>query len=134
MQRNGLVSIFLRVLEYYEGILFLTSNRVNTFNDAFESRIHVPIRYNDLPFDSRKRIWHNFLDKIGDGVDIDEDGYDSLSLAELDGRQIKNVIRTAKSLATFHGQKLDREKLERVIDMQTEFEKESDLSNGGRST
>lgn len=31
MERNSLVSIFLRVVEYYEGILFLTSNRVSTF-------------------------------------------------------------------------------------------------------
>ncbi|KAJ7915974.1 hypothetical protein B0H13DRAFT_2451723 [Mycena leptocephala] len=28
--RNALVSVFLRLLEYYEGILFLTTNRVNT--------------------------------------------------------------------------------------------------------
>ena len=27
LERNKLVSIFLRVLEYYEGILFLTTNR-----------------------------------------------------------------------------------------------------------
>lgn len=27
LQRNALVSVFLRVLEYYEGILILTSNR-----------------------------------------------------------------------------------------------------------
>ncbi|KAJ7868428.1 hypothetical protein B0H13DRAFT_2558739 [Mycena leptocephala] len=30
VQRNALVSVFLRLLEYYEGILFLTTNRVNT--------------------------------------------------------------------------------------------------------
>lgn len=120
MERNSLVSIFLRVLEYYEGILFLTSNRVNTFDDAFKSRIHVPLKYNDLTVSSRKQIWKNFLGKLGDtNVKIDEKGYESLAQAEINGRQIKNVIRTAKSLAQFHGQKLDREKLEQVSRQQT---------------
>lgn len=31
---NALVSVFLRVLEYYDGILILTSNRVGTFDEA----------------------------------------------------------------------------------------------------
>lgn len=30
LNRNALVSVFLRALEYYEGILILTSNRVGT--------------------------------------------------------------------------------------------------------
>ena len=45
MQRNSLVSVFLRTLEYYSGILFMTTNRVRTFDDAFKSRIHVPLKY-----------------------------------------------------------------------------------------
>lgn len=130
MERNSLVSIFLRVLEYYEGILFLTSNRVNTFDDAFKSRIHVPLKYNDLTVSSRKQIWKNFLGKLGDGdVRMDEKGYESLAQAEINGRQIKNVIRTAKSLAQFQGQPLDRGKLEQVVQIQREFEQELDLAN-----
>lgn len=39
LQRNALVSVFLRVLEYYEGILILTSNRIGTFDEAFKSRV-----------------------------------------------------------------------------------------------
>ncbi|KAK4610520.1 hypothetical protein CLAFUW4_14220 [Fulvia fulva] len=131
MERNSLVSIFLRVLEYYEGILFLTSNRVNTFDDAFKSRIHVPLKYNDLTVDSRKQIWKNFLGKMESGVHVDEDGYDSLAQAEINGRQIKNVIRTAKSLAQFQKQKLDNEKLEQVIKIQMEFEHELDADSKG---
>lgn len=36
IHRNALVSIFLRLLEYFQGILFLTTNRVETFDDAFQ--------------------------------------------------------------------------------------------------
>lgn len=128
MERNSLVSIFLRVLEYYEGILFLTSNRVATFDDAFKSRIHVPLKYSSLTMESRKQVWKNFLGKMADeGVEIDDEGYNSLAQADINGRQIKNVIRTAKSLAQFHGQQLDRKKLEQVIQIQMEFEKDMDL-------
>lgn len=38
---HALVSVFLRVLEYYDGILSLTSNGVGTFEEAFRSRIQT---------------------------------------------------------------------------------------------
>jgi SpoVK/Ycf46/Vps4 family AAA+-type ATPase len=131
LERNSLVSIFLRVLEYYEGILFLTSNRVNTFDDAFKSRIHVPLKYNDLTVASRKQIWKNFLDKAEGNVELTDQEYESLAQSKINGRQIKNVIRTAQSLAQFNGAKLDLQKLEQVVKIQDEFERELDLMNAG---
>ena len=53
IHRNALVSIFLRLLEYFQGILFLTTNRVSTFDDAFQSRIHIALRVSP-PFPSPK--------------------------------------------------------------------------------
>ncbi|KAL9615704.1 MAG: hypothetical protein Q9160_009321, partial [Pyrenula sp. 1 TL-2023] len=35
LQRNSLVSIFLCAMEYYQGILFMTTSRVGTFNTGF---------------------------------------------------------------------------------------------------
>jgi len=43
IERNALVSIFLRTLEYFTGILILTTNRVATFDQAFRSRIHISL-------------------------------------------------------------------------------------------
>ncbi len=48
MKRNALVSVFLRVLEYYNGLLFLTTNRVGTIDEAFKSRIHMFLYYPPL--------------------------------------------------------------------------------------
>lgn len=56
LHRNAMVSVFLRILEYHSGIVFHTTNRVKTFDQAFKSRIHIPIRYNGLTTDSRKQI------------------------------------------------------------------------------
>ena len=132
MERNSLVSIFLRTLEYYSGILFMTTNRVRTFDDAFKSRIHVPLKYDDLPQSSRFKIWKNFLDKLrasqrpgtGVDVDVDDEGIEKLARSPLNGRQIKNVVRTAKSLAAYRGGCLDVEALMRVVEFQMDFEEE----------
>jgi hypothetical protein len=45
---NSLVSVFLRKLEYYQGIMLLTTNRVRDFDDAIQSRIHLALRYGPL--------------------------------------------------------------------------------------
>lgn len=63
LERNKLVSIFLRVLEYYEGIMFLTTNRVQTFDAAFQSRIHISLEYPELDKPARQAIWQNFLNR-----------------------------------------------------------------------
>ncbi|KAI5205180.1 P-loop containing nucleoside triphosphate hydrolase protein [Aureobasidium subglaciale] len=123
MHRNALVSIFLRVLEYYQGILFLTSNRVSTFDDAFKSRIHIPLKYGVLDASSRKQIWKNFLTKAGQGC-CDKDTLDKLARWELNGRQIKGIVRTGASLARFDGKDLDLETLEQVIEIQMDFERD----------
>jgi len=41
--RNATVSVFLRMLEYYKGVLILTTNRIGTFDEAFKSRVHLSL-------------------------------------------------------------------------------------------
>ena len=36
------------MLEYYEGILILTSNQIHTLDEAFKSRIQVALHYPTL--------------------------------------------------------------------------------------
>ena len=61
---NLISSVFLRVLEYYDGILILTTNRVGTFDEAFKSRIRLAIPYSNLNEDQRVEIWRNFIDML----------------------------------------------------------------------
>ncbi|KAL4931021.1 P-loop containing nucleoside triphosphate hydrolase protein [Aspergillus undulatus] len=60
---NRLLTVFLRKLEYYKGILFLTLNRATDFDDAILSRIHLKIKYNGLTNESRREIWDYFLSR-----------------------------------------------------------------------
>ncbi|KAF4950122.1 hypothetical protein FGADI_8391 [Fusarium gaditjirri] len=100
IKRNKLVSIFLRLLEYFEGVMFLTTNRVSAFDPAFESRIHLTIHYPNLDYASRLHIWKTFVNIGTDGNSLSEDELDELGSVELNGRQIKNVVKTARLLAT----------------------------------
>lgn len=45
---NRLVTVVLRKLEYFQGILFLTTNRMIDFDEAILSRIHLIVKYEDL--------------------------------------------------------------------------------------
>lgn len=60
---NALVSVFLRILEYYRGIMVLTTNRVKEIDDAIQSRISVALHYAPLGSDTRRTIWESFLKK-----------------------------------------------------------------------
>ncbi|KAL8849320.1 MAG: hypothetical protein Q9221_005671 [Calogaya cf. arnoldii] len=116
LERNKLVSIFLRMLEYYEGILFLTTNRVDNIDAAFQSRIHISMQYNDLSTSSRRHVWTNFLSAGGNRVHGFSDAdLDRLAEYEMNGREIKNVLKTAQLLAGKKKEKLAVGHVESVL-------------------
>ncbi|RAR04715.1 P-loop containing nucleoside triphosphate hydrolase protein [Stemphylium lycopersici] len=115
LERNKLVSIFLRVLEYYEGLLFLTTNRVDNIDQAFQSRIHVSLAYPHLTPESRMSIWDAFLDRLGARGEWSEEELGELAEQELNGRQIKNVLKSAALLAARRREKVGRKDVELVL-------------------
>jgi hypothetical protein len=60
------LQVFLRALDYFQGILFLTTNRVGHFDEAFMSRIHLSLGYEKLDDSARKKIWDNLFRKLSD--------------------------------------------------------------------
>lgn len=104
LTRNAIVSIFLRQLEYYQGILFLTTNRKEHIDEAFKSRVHFCHHYDNLNDDARKKIWQGFLNQARANprvtISIDEKGYTELFSMPLNGRQIKNTMKMAQFMAT----------------------------------
>jgi len=117
LERNKIVSIFLRTLEYYEGILFLTTNRVKNMDPAFQSRIHISMEYSALDKKARKQVWVNFLER-GIKHEIAEGEVEKLAEVELNGRQIKNVLKTSQLLAHHKGVPLKYEHLKTVFSVE----------------
>lgn len=124
LRRNGLVSIFLCALEYYRGVLFLTTNRVESFDPAFTSRIHVALHYKRLTNLDRARIWASNFDRLErdsqgkvyvthgarEYVLDGEEGNEANEL-QWNGREIRNALQTAVALAETEA---EEEGLERV--------------------
>lgn len=126
LKRNSLVSVFLRILEYYDGILILTSNRVGMFDEAFKSRIQVALHYENLNRSSRRQIWQNFIDMLEeDEEDVNFDEIklhiDDLAGKELNGRQIRNVLTTARQLAIYRNERLEWEHLIQALSVSSDF-------------
>jgi hypothetical protein len=105
-------------LEYYSGILILTTNRVGQFDEAIKSRIHISLYYPPLSKKSTLEIWKMNLDRLdrennkpppnrpvlfsrkeimnfakGHWAD------NEISKTCWNGRQIKNAFQTAIALA-----------------------------------
>ncbi|KAH6974935.1 hypothetical protein BKA56DRAFT_589801 [Ilyonectria sp. MPI-CAGE-AT-0026] len=122
LSRNSIVSIFLRAMDYFTGILFLTTNRVGHFDEAFMSRIHVSIGYERLDENARSQIWEALFEKLkedrqigGPNISYEYDAKcfvkknDELKKLEWNGREIRNAFQTAVALAIFDG-KVARER------------------------
>lgn len=126
IHRNALVSIFLRLLEYFQGILFLTTNRVETFDEAFVSRIHLSLRYSELTVKARRTVWKMFIQRVKDSEDMEveeitEEDFNTLSKRNINGRQIKNLTRAAQALAVHEGKSMGMSHIKRVLDVAESF-------------
>jgi AAA+ superfamily predicted ATPase len=117
-------AVFLRHLEYFSGIVFLTSNRVNIFDLAMKSRIHLAIEYSPPALQMRRMIWEQCLKAAPPSeisIDLDE-AIDVLIKDEVNGREIANAVNTAKTLARFEEKPLQMRHIETVLQVRRDFD------------
>lgn len=143
-----------------EGILFLTTNRVQTIDDAFQSRIHISLEYPQLNADSRRSVWKSFLGidnapsaktlasskgmngtltpplELTNGEAKSQDSkqvskavvptiehnlskrdIERLAQVQVNGRQIKNIVKTARLLAKRNQSPLSYGHISTVLDV-----------------
>ncbi|KAK7987012.1 atpase aaa+ type core protein [Apiospora saccharicola] len=141
LARNGFGSAFLRRMEYFKGLLFLTTNRVGQIDDAFISRVHVAIGYNALSPKDRTKIWEGFFRKLAKeraGKIQISPGAKKWVLekamtgeAQLNGREIRNALQTAITLAEAECEEdpdFDVETMCIIVD-KTHFQRVLDINN-----
>lgn len=125
-------------MEYYSGILFLTTNRVGDFDEAFTSRIHVSLYYPELDSKKTVRVFEINMDMIDErfkvkGREVKINRMDIASFAteyfvahphsRWNGRQIRNACQTALALAEFEAQDgslKDTENAKTVVNLKVE--------------
>jgi len=137
--RNAMVGIFLRLLEYHQGVLFLTTNRINCIDEAFNSRISVALNYDELDESARVEIWRNFLlatkenlaknrttSSSNPSVDVDFSSIDPKELAKypLNGRQIRSTIRLAQALSRSEGTPLNMAHIHKTVSVAINFKQQ----------
>jgi hypothetical protein len=96
LERSAIVGIFLRLLDYYRGILFLTTNRAEVLDHAVLSRVMLRLDYPDLDRPARANIWRTMF--AAAGLTLLDGTLDELAEKEINGRQIRNLSRLAKIL------------------------------------
>jgi AAA+ superfamily predicted ATPase len=110
--------------------MILTTNRIAVFDPAIKSRIHLAIKYHALSTDTRLNLWRNFLKRAqkqtpfqdNDTMDerqseplwMDDEALQRFAAMELNGRQIKNAVRTAHALAASEQKPLSCEFVEKT--------------------
>lgn len=115
IDRNAMVGVFLRLLERHQGVLFLTTNRASSMDEAFRSRISVIIPYEELNETSRNQVWRNLL--LAANISLNEESINKLTEYNINGRQIKNAIRMAQCLAFNQSTDVNLEHFKKVIKM-----------------
>ena len=110
------LAAFLRILEYYKGILILTTNRTVNFDDAFYSRIHLTLSFKALDQNSRQNIWQNFVRDAA----INKNDLVEFASEDLNGRQIKNIMKMARLLAKNEKEALNGRHIRDVLSVATE--------------
>ena len=107
IQQNAIVGVFLRVLEYYRGVLFMTSNRATIIDDAIMSRATAWIQYDKPKPEELKKIWKVLSTNYK--IDLDESVIDVLVKAfpTVSGRTVRNLLKLSRLLAVKQNKKVD---------------------------
>ncbi|KAK8113458.1 hypothetical protein PG984_013984 [Apiospora sp. TS-2023a] len=126
---NDLVTIFLRKIEYFNGILFLTTNRIGKLDQALGSRIHLILHYKRLGLDQSREVFRLNVLRLREAEDqqcqvsgekpvfiMEEaimrfaaDHYSKFPKGKgaWNGRQIRNAFLLATSLARGEAQRIN---------------------------
>lgn len=91
--------VFLRLVEHYQGVLFLTTNRMEVIDPAFQSRVDFILPYTDLTTEAREEVWRNLIIRAGtERMDVSDEDIRKLAQLNLNGREIKNLLKSAMLL------------------------------------
>lgn len=99
LEQNAIVGVFLRVLEYYAGILFLTTNRETITDDAILSRCTAHVRYDVPQGKDRERVWTVLAQQYKVEFTQRELAILLRDFGDISGRSIRQLLRLAKVMA-----------------------------------
>ena len=117
IEYNACVSVFLRLIETYFGILFLTTNRDKGIDPAFDSRIHLRIRYDELEDDEKVKVWDESFKRYK----INNVNPNEFKSFKLNNREIANIVQLAHILSDNDQNKINSDLINHLITMRQTF-------------
>ncbi|KAL7795153.1 P-loop containing nucleoside triphosphate hydrolase protein [Trichoderma ceciliae] len=129
-ERNSMLAVILRRLESFHGIVFLTSNSVRSFHEAYQSRIDLALRYDKLDRRGKRVIFKRVIDRaraLGrqEIETFSDEDWDKLVESDFNGREIKKLVTIALGLAEARKEALGVGHLQQVMDMHERFRRDS---------
>ncbi|KAK5083831.1 hypothetical protein LTR05_006337 [Lithohypha guttulata] len=118
LERNRLVGVFLRQMETFAGVLFLTTNLIHNFDEAVLNRVHLKLGFHNLDKHARRSVLENLLRKISERqgeVDISKEYVDRFIAIQMNGREIKNILTLATDLAAAQSERLSSLHISRAL-------------------
>ena len=116
--------------------MFLTTNIVGHFDTAIKSRIHFPIKYPNLSYSSRCELWRAFLTRTsnhGELVWLSDAAIKTLAKEDFNGRQIKNIVRTAYAMAGGKGRPIILSDVMVCVHAMNKFEEDFEIDRQERA-
>ncbi|TAK59545.1 ATP-binding protein [Methylobacter sp.] len=99
LKQNAIVGVFLRTLEYYRGVLFLTTNRSVLIDDAIASRCTARIEYKVPTLEQQLQIWGIMIKNSNMKVDMKEITKFAKAHPNTTGRDIKNLVKLSNLIS-----------------------------------
>lgn len=92
IHQNAIVGVLLRLLEYFRGIMFMTTNRATIIDDAILSRVTAHVRYTPPQDDDQAgRLWKVLATQYGaSGLDVEEA---VKTFRNISGRSMRQLLR-----------------------------------------
>ncbi|HEY4074204.1 MAG TPA: AAA family ATPase [Herbaspirillum sp.] len=100
LEHNAIVAEFLRTLEYFNGLLFMTTNRIDDVDDAILSRCIATIQYETPTKEDAILLWKSLAAQFD--ADLSDDLIERLTTtySKASGRDIKELLKLTSKFCT----------------------------------
>ena len=116
--------------------MILTTNRVQTIDSAFKSRIHLSLTYLALPVEARAKIWETFILKATLQRRprwLNANLLKEISSEEINGREIKNSVRVSHALALNDKRRMSQKDILQGLKYLKDFERDFNKARNKRT-
>lgn len=106
IEQNAIVAEFLRTLEYFDGLMFMTTNRADDIDEAILSRCAAIIHYEAPKGDDLAAVWRVMAKQFDAGMNDDLISALLPVFVDISPRDIKMLLRLALRVSKFHQEPL----------------------------